>query len=365
MRPETIGDVILLSPALRRLKESLPHAEITLLTSSRGSQAAPLLPWVDEVMIYPPLWRDITEASLLNLRKDMDFIKQLREQRFSMALIFTGLAESPWPSAYACYLAGIPHRVGFAEDMNGSALSHFLVPPGDDFHRVDRNLNLLEVIGIYESNSQMELKISEEIERRTNELLSQNGVKHGSRYIVLAPEASLPAERYDPHHFASAARTLSAQTELQMFLVGSSEDTATIQPVLQVANENLYGNVHSLVEKITLPELAAVIRGASLTITNKSAAMFIADVFQCPMVVLYPGTEGTDPWHPRSPSARILSRPASCALCAESDCRYGMKCFDIRPEEVVMAALEVLGEQTYASTTDHVLQAYRSEISRT
>jgi hypothetical protein len=42
-----------------------------------------------------------------------------------------------------------------------------------------------------------------------------------------------------------------------------------------------------------------------------------------------------------------------------------MKCFDIRPEEVVMAALEVLGEQTYASTTDHVLQAYRSEISRT
>jgi hypothetical protein len=42
-----------------------------------------------------------------------------------------------------------------------------------------------------------------------------------------------------------------------------------------------------------------------------------------------------------------------------------MKCLDIRPEEVVIAALEMLGEQTHASTTYHVLQEYSSEISTT
>jgi lipopolysaccharide heptosyltransferase II len=365
MRPDTIGDVIMLTPALRTLKEVLPHAEITLLTSSRGSQAAPLLPWVDDVMVYPPLWREITESSLLNLRKDMAFIEQLREQRFSAAMIFTGLAESPWPSAYACYLAGIPQRVGFANDLNSSALSHYLLPPADDFHQVDRNLNLLEAIGIYDAHNQMELRISEEIEKRANELLSENGIQPGTPYIVLSPEAGLPGHRYNPHYFAAAAHILSAQTELQMLIAGSSSDLEAIQPLLQLANENLYGNVHSLVGKAMLPELAALIRGARLTITNRSAAMHIADIFQCPMVVIYPGTDATNSWKPRSSSARVLSRPTSCSLCFESDCRYGMRCLDIRPEEVAIAALEMLGEQTYSSSPYRVLQEYKSELSET
>jgi len=364
MRPDTVGDVIMLTPALRTLKEVLPHAEITLLTSSRGSQAAPLLPWVDDVMVYPPLWREITESSLLNLRKDMTFIEQLREQRFSAAMIFTGLAESPWPSAYACYLAGIPQRVGFANNMNSSALSHYLLPPADDFHQVDRNLNLLEAIGIYNAHNQMEISISEEIEKRANELLSENGIQPGTPYIVLSPEASLPDHCYNPHYFAAAAHILSAQTELQMLIVGNSNELEAIQPLLQVANENLYGNVHSLVGKTTLPELAALIRGARLAITNRSAIMHIADVFKRPMVVLSPGTDPANSWSPRSASARVLSRLASCLLCSESDCQHGMKCLEIRPEELAIAALEMLGEQTESSAIYHVLQEYRSEMSR-
>lgn len=365
MRPETIGDVLMLGPALRTLKESLPHAEITLLTSPRGSEAAPFLPWVDDVMVYPAFWKDITETSLLNLRKDMSFIEKLRAQRFSMAMIFTGLAGSLWPSAYACYLAGIPYRIGFANDINESALSHVLLPPSEDFHQVDRNLNLLEVIGIYQGNNQMELSISEENEKRAKELLRENGIELETPYIVLAPEASLPEDRYNPRYFAAAARILSAQTDLQILIVGSSDKIEGVQPVLEVADENLYGNVYSLVGKTTWPELAALIRGARLTITNKSAPMHIADVFQCPMVVLYPGTDSTSAWCPRGHSARLLSRPASCSLCSESDCRFGMKCLDIRPEEVAIAALEMLGEQTYSSSTYHVLQEYMSEMSGT
>jgi lipopolysaccharide heptosyltransferase II len=365
MRPHTIGEVVMLSPVLRTLKEALPHVAITLLTSSRGTEAAPLLPWVDEVMIYPALWREITEASLLNLRKDMAFIEQLREQRFSMAMIFTGYAESPWPSAYACYLAGIPHRVGFAEESNGSALSHVLFPPDDDFHQVDRNLNLLQALGIYDAEKQMELSLSDEIEKRANKLLSENGIKQGTPYLVLAPDASLANHRYDPHHFAAAARLLAAQTEMQMVIVSSSDDLEAIQPILQFANENLYGNVHSLMGKLGLSELAAVIRGARLTITNRSASMYLAEAFQCPMIVIYPGTDRTSAWYPRSISARVLSRPASCALCFGSDCRYGRTCLDIRPEEVAVAALEMLGEQTTSSSTYHLLQEYKSEMSGT
>jgi hypothetical protein len=40
-----------------------------------------------------------------------------------------------------------------------------------------------------------------------------------------------------------------------------------------------------------------------------------------------------------------------------------MKCLDIRPEEVAIAALEILGEQTHSSSPYRVLQEYKSELS--
>ncbi|WP_199320641.1 hypothetical protein [Leptolyngbya sp. FACHB-261] len=47
MRLDNIGGVIMTSPALRALKAALPQAQITLMASPAGAQAAALLPWVD------------------------------------------------------------------------------------------------------------------------------------------------------------------------------------------------------------------------------------------------------------------------------------------------------------------------------
>jgi ADP-heptose:LPS heptosyltransferase len=42
IRPDNIGDVIMLGPALRAVKESAPQARITLLASPAGATGAPL-----------------------------------------------------------------------------------------------------------------------------------------------------------------------------------------------------------------------------------------------------------------------------------------------------------------------------------
>jgi len=59
MRLDNIGDVIMTSPALRAIKENLPDCRITLMASPSGAQAAPLLPWVDEVLPWRVLWQDL------------------------------------------------------------------------------------------------------------------------------------------------------------------------------------------------------------------------------------------------------------------------------------------------------------------
>ena len=361
MQPDQVSDVIMLSPALRTLREALPEAQITLLASARGIQAAPLLPWIDDVMVYRTLNESSQGGSSFNPREDVAFIEQLRRQRLSMAVIFTSVSQSPLAAAYACYLAGIPYRVGYAREPNHSALSHFLSPPADETHQVDRNLNLLEAIGISQASNRMELTITEAVESSACGLLSEAGVKEGSPYIVLAPGGSGVARQYAPNHFASVAHILAAQTELQLVILGSSEETKITHPILQIANENLYGNVHSLVGKTTIPEAAAIVRRASLVITNNSAVMHFADTFGCPMVVLYPETDFVSQWRPRNSAARLLGRPAFCSSCYKTDCINGINCLEVRPEEVAIAALELLAAQVDRQTTSQGLLAYKIE----
>ncbi len=360
-----LGDssaIVMLSPALRALRETLPHAKLTLMTSAAGSQIAPLLPWVDRVMVEPSVGQDSAGSLLINPREEIALIEQLRHYDFSLALIFSSVSQSPMRAAFACYLAGIPYRVGFAKGMNGSVLSHSLLPPADDLHQVDRNLSLLRAIGISEADKRMELNIPENVETRANELLGMAGLKLHTPYIVLAPGSLSVLGQYAPDQFAAVARILAAQTEQQLVVVGTSAEAKAMQPVLQVVNENLYGNVYSLVEKTTLPELAAIIRQASLTIANHSVSMHFADVFGCPMVILHCETDMVKQWMPRNAATRLLSRPAVCSDCNNQvDCLHGINCLDVRPEEVAIAALELLTKQTYSQSGYKGIFGYKME----
>jgi ADP-heptose:LPS heptosyltransferase len=166
------GAIVMLSPALRTLREALPYAELTLMTSAAGGLIAPLLPWVDNVIIDQAGAQNGAGSRSINPREEIAFVEQLRRYNFSIAFIFTSVSQSPLRAAYACYLAGIPYRVGFAQGWNGSILSHVLQPPAEDIHQVDRNLSLLRAIGISAENARIELNIPQPVEDRANELLS-------------------------------------------------------------------------------------------------------------------------------------------------------------------------------------------------
>ena len=346
------SDVVMLSPALRTLREALPNSEITLMTSEAGSQVAVLLPWIDNVMTDQAVWRESPGHRSLNPREDVALIERLRQQNYSLAFIFTSISQSPQRAAYACYLAGIPFRVGYANEPKDSLmLSHFLHAPNQDVHQVDRNLHLLEAVGISGRDKRVELEIPESVEKKANELLGAAGLRPELPYLVLAPGSTQALSEYDPNHFADVAHLLAAQTELQLVLVGSSAEAKTIHAVLQLANENLYGNIFSVVEKTDLPELAAIIRRASLTLTNHSISMHLADAFGCPMVILYAESEMISQWAPRTAQARLISRPAACLSCSYSECPHGIHCPDVRPEEIAVAALELLTWHTYNQDT--------------
>ena len=127
-----------LIPALRTLRQSLPDAAITLMTTSASSQLTSKPLWVDDVLVYENAVFTSNREQILTL------IEILSCRAFNAAVIFTN-AQSPYPLAYICYLAGIPIRLGQSHEFGGSLLSRWVKCQTAD--NQNRHMFLLESSG--------------------------------------------------------------------------------------------------------------------------------------------------------------------------------------------------------------------------
>src|SRR5437870_9942734 len=111
VRLDTIGDVLMTTPAIRALRESgAGPRRITLLTSPAGADVAGLVPEIDETIVYEAPWMKAT-AARDDSQPEYAMAARLRDEGFDAAVIFTVYSQSPLPSAFLCYLAGIPIRL--------------------------------------------------------------------------------------------------------------------------------------------------------------------------------------------------------------------------------------------------------------
>jgi ADP-heptose:LPS heptosyltransferase len=144
--------------ALQTLRQALPNAKITLMTTAASSQDS--LP-VDDRLIYGTAWQNASSQSL-NPVQVQELSAKLRSHQFDAAVIFNNSFQSPYPLAYLCYLAGIPIRLGQSKEFGGSVLSHWVKPPPDE-NPVDRHLFLLESVDLaprkYRSSSTVVTRI--------------------------------------------------------------------------------------------------------------------------------------------------------------------------------------------------------------
>ncbi len=337
----------MLGPALRAVKAALPTAHLTLLCSPAGAQAAPLLPWVDATLVHRAVWQDASGNVPLDPVRELAFADTLRAGNYDAALIFTSFSQSPYPPATACYLAGIPIRVGQSREFGGSLLSLWVTPLPDHAHQTDRNLHLVAAAGFAPCGTHLELCLPPEAVRAADDALQSCGIAPGEPFALLAPGASAAARRYDPARFADVARGFIAATGWPVVVVGSERDGERMAPVLTLADTGPSGHprVSSLVGATDVPTLAALIARAGMVFANDSGPMHLADAFRRPMVILYSGTERESQWEPRTAPSVLLREPTHCAPCHRFTCPYHMECLDIAPERVVNTALTLLTRQ--------------------
>ena len=352
VRLDNIGDVVMLGPALHTLRIFFPSAAITLMASPAGAQTAPLLPWIDRCIEHRAVWQDASDSMAFDPRREQTFVEALRQRHFEAAFIFTSFSQSPYPPAYAAYLAGIPVRVGQADDFGGSVLTHRVKPLPLTAHQVDRNLHLLESIGLQSVDRRLQLTVPPEAEAAVDQIFRRFGMRDQEKFILLAPGASCAARRYDINRFTAALKKLIRVTNLPVIIVGHEREQRLFEPLI-----NLPGKIISLVGKITIPQLAAVIRRTALLIGNDSGPMHIADAFRRPMVILFSGTDYESQWCPRNSPSVLFRQPTDCFPCFRFQCPYDMECLDISPDRVVRAACALLRGEAFSEEQESSISA--------
>ena len=112
-RPEKIlalqfkyfGDAVLMTPALRALREHYPGAEIHLLVPSEIAPLFQHLPWL------PRVWSMPRRRGSANLRETWPLIRALRQERFDRSVDFA----SNDRGAILSFLIGAKKRLGWSE----------------------------------------------------------------------------------------------------------------------------------------------------------------------------------------------------------------------------------------------------------
>ena len=98
-----IGDMVLLTPALRALRRKLPEARISMLVRPLVQDLMERNPYLDEVIVYD---KRGTQKGIRGLRR---MAKELKSRNFDAAVI---LHPTSVRSAFLASKARIPERVG-------------------------------------------------------------------------------------------------------------------------------------------------------------------------------------------------------------------------------------------------------------
>lgn len=346
VRLDNMGDVLMLGPALRAVKETSPGARLTLLASPGGAQVAPLLPWVDEVIIWHPIWQDVGNRLPFDPERELEFIHGLAARRFDAALIFSSFSQTPHTPAYACYLAGIPLRAGESKEFGGSTLTTELRGAPEDMHQTERNLRLVEQLGFHADDRRLCARITADAQSSALAKLAARGIDDSAPYIVISPGASAQARRYPAERFGSVTQELT-HDGWQVVAPGVSRERGLIDAMTQAAP-----NAVPLVGALSVAEYAALIARAALVVCNDTLAMHLADAAMTPAVVLYSGTEYEEQWRPRFTEHMLLRVPTLCSPCYRFDCPIGLPCLDIDPREVARVAKDLLSRRYPDPTKD-------------
>ncbi|WP_448576598.1 glycosyltransferase family 9 protein [Thermomicrobium sp.] len=347
LRPDHLGDALLTIPALRALRATEHQLYLTLLVGPWAREVFTLRGLVDEVLVapFPGFRREPTRNPFEPYGLLLRLAGSLR-RRGPMALVV--LRDDHWWGAWLGALAGVPLRVGADHPAVRPFLTHPI--PLRSRHVAAQNLELvtalLTVLG-YRNDSRRLTPEAHPLTwphdpgaaRTVRNVLERYSIV--APYIVVHPGSGAPAKCWPEERWATLVDELAARG-YRVLLTGSASEYALLAKIVTAT----HSRPHNLAGKLSLSELAELLREAALVIGTDTGPLHLAVAVGSPTVHLFGPTrpERFGPWGPRA-RHRVLHAQLCCPRCGDigPDRACGTGCMmAIDVGDVLRAALELL-----------------------
>ncbi len=332
-----VGDAVMTVPALRALRQLLPHAHITLATRPWAEGIFADADFIDDLLLIADQPR--------GLRSFLRQTSAWHARRFDLALLF--------PNAFAPALvaaaARVPLRFGYETDARARLLTHALPQPDwrSERHEVFYYLYLVAALEhaltgtqtVIISEPQFALSVPAARQAQARELLRTHGVSFDRPLVALCPgSTNSRAKRWPVESYAALADHLIGKAGATVLLIGARAELAVSEGV----RARMRHQPVVLTGATSLAETAAVLSIADLLVTNDTGPAHLAAALERPTLVIF-GPTNPLTTRPFAPNAEIMREPPDCAPCMLRDCPIDHRCMTaITPAAVFIRATALL-----------------------
>ena len=281
-----IGDIVLSTPLIQKLKDLYPKSEIDYLTLPTNQSVLYNNPNLNEIILYDKKGKDKGIKGFLKV------LKILKQKKYDYAVIPHRFIKS----ILLAKLAKIPDIVGF-DVATGSSLLDKKVHYDMKKHEVERLLNLVEYEG---EKIPVRIYPAKENFVKIEKMLKNSGYtgKKEQKLILVAPGSQRPEKMWPIEKYREVIQKLKKNENYFIGITGSKSEKEL--PL----NFEKDKNVIDFRGEISLVEFGALISKADVVVGNDSSPIHIASGFEKPFVIgiFGPGKRslGFFPWTEKS-----------------------------------------------------------------
>jgi lipopolysaccharide heptosyltransferase II len=301
-----IGDVVMISPAVRALRRRFPKAAIAIVAKR----------WVLETVAGNPCFDDLIEYDHDGTHRGVSGRLLLARQiRAGGPVDLAVLFQKAFDAALLAWLARVRVRVGYATDARRLLLTHPLPPPARDRHHLDAFLDLVRAVGCVEIDPVPVFHVGESEQSFAGDLLRRRGFDGVSPLVALHPGASKTPRAWHAERFAELARRLRQRRGARFVILGGPGEEDVVRQVGAGLDAADWIGPR---EAPGLLQAAALLARCRLFVGNDSGPMHLAAALDVPTLGLFgPGLPRNTGPRGRPGRVETISRDYPCAPCRQ------------------------------------------------
>ncbi len=348
-----VGDFITGLPAIRRLKQRFPQAEIHVLASSASARLARLEPAISSVVAFD-FFHSVSQQGQLEIAQEAwDALEaRLKPYRFDLAVDLRKHTDT----REVLTRSGARLTAGFERRGAFPWLDISLEWDGDERYLSKRlqvaedYLALAETVSLAFEDERRFIAgpTAEEAIAALRALPAFADLAPGlfDRPVVgLHPAAGNVLRQWPPGHFALLIDLIVGAFDVNVALIGAPGEARIVEATLEATSAT--DRVWSLIGRTKLDELPTLLSALRLFVGNNSGPHHLAAALGVPTVGVHSGVVSAREWGPLGPKAVAVQREMSCGPCyldKPSACGRGLACLNgLRPAEVFRVCEQMLG----------------------